>query len=222
MGHLSRILSVGVLSGALIVVSGCGEESAEQVLEAPSSKVRDVVASGVLEGGTYINPALGLQMRIPDGWKVLDGDILNDAAELGGEIAGDEEELEVDIGQTMLLATSKFPMDETVEFNPNLNISVMDGIAEDPRLNSGIELARLEKEYVDEGGMPGYVVGEIHAEDIGGRSFGVLVFDKTAFASHQKKYVTVIDGFVLLAVLTYSTDNELAELDAIVATMSFD
>lgn len=182
---------------------------------------RTSVLMGTTDKGIYNNEYLNMSVKIPQEWVIQDNStVLELIAQLVDKASADE--LSNSLKSFLCLMASKYAMGAPVEFNPNMSLGI-----ENVSLLAGISkgsdyLFFLEKAITQVN--PGYTFeDQIETVVLDGISFdtrkGVInVADREI---KQKIYCTIYKGFSVFFTLSYSTEEELQELETILKTIDF-
>lgn len=189
---------------------------------------------GTFEGNTYKNDYFGLELNIPEGWTILDeatkAELLGASSELlAGDDSAKEKQIDLSLEKTLYYVLSfKHPMTYQEGFNPNFmclseQISKLQGVVN--QIKIGEDYLNASKELLLETGMPYSFDKEIYQEDVGGKSFYVMevTLDYSPMIITQKYYATLLDQdrYAFAFVVSYSTDEEKAEVESIIKTVKF-
>jgi len=208
------------LIGAFVVLClvfqpGCGK------------KASDEIDFGTVEKSVYRNDYFGMSMKIPAGWSVRDHEALQEMLDFGGKVADDDEMLDAVIEaselQTVnLLGVFKYPLGSPVECNPNI-MCLAERIRHLPSVKTGKDYHLHSKRLLQSTQMGVTFPEEIYTEQIGGTDFDVmtLAVPNAGLIINQKQHVTVIKGYALMIITSFSSGEEDAELDAVLKSVRF-
>ena len=213
-------LLIVLLTLCILLTVGC-----TQIIEASTNKV---ISMGEMNDHTYTNDYFGLEFSLPQSWTILTEDEIEIITQAGAELVADgneelEEELELSEVKTLNLVYSyKHDLSYAEAFNPSISC-----IAENLGL-AGVVI-RSGEDYLDqvvalfeEAGMP-VTVNDIAKEKLDSVEFDVLnVTIDYGIAVYQKYYSTVMDGYALNFIISYTSEDELAEFDSILETVTFE
>ncbi len=206
-----------VVAGLWVVMcSGCGKKAAEQM---------DV---GRFEGSVYHNDYLGLTITLPSQWSVQDPQMTQQMVRTGEQIiAGNDENLKAAFEASQsrnfnLFTAFQHPLGSPVPYNPSLNV-VAESVAHAPGLKTGADYLFHARRLLESGRMQFAFPREVYAETLAGVEFHVMTTEVSVppVESVKQEYLaTVRKGYVLLLILSYSTDEERTALYDILGTMT--
>jgi hypothetical protein len=199
----------------LIFQPGCGK------------KASDEIDFGTIENSVYRNDYFGMSIEIPAGWSVRDREGLQAMLDFGGKVADDDKVLDEvmkasELQTVNLLGVFKHPLGSSVECNPNIMC-----LAERIRHLQGIKTGRdyhlHSKRLLQSTQMGVTFPEEIYTKRIGGVDFDVmtLAVPNAELVINQKQHVTVMKGYALMLITSFSSGEEEAELDAVLESVRF-
>lgn len=195
-----------------------------------SCKSKKTISMGKMDGNTYKNDYFGLSLEIPNGWIIASDEekaaLTNTSKEL---IANGDENLKKDFDlakvKTLNLVYSfKHPLNYTGGFNSNFfcvaeNLSLINSLT----VKSGADYLKLSKALMEKTNIP-YSFHEITSEEIGGKHFDVMEadVDYQGIKIYQKYYSAIIDRYALSFIMSYTTEDDLNELNNILTSIKFE
>lgn len=213
---ISILLIVLILA---IAISGCNQKAS----------IEKVINLGEWEENTYKNDYFGMTLVIPEEWTILTQEEVDYITSLGQEqISENNEELAENIDYSLertlhFVYSYKYPLNYIEEFNPNFislaeNLSLIAGIA----VKTGSDYLELTKSGLEEAGL-GYTFEEMKSEEIDGKKFDVMYAetDIYGFDIKQKYYAAIESGYALIFIISYTSDEQLSELNSILDNISF-
>lgn len=184
---------------------------------------------GKMNGTTYTNDYFGLTFKVPSDWviateKEKDELIKNTNAALAGNDANLKSQLDYAMVRVLyLVMVSKYPMNSSTN-NPNLqcyaeNLSMISGGI---NIKSGREYLSASVEQMKAMGAP-YTFSDITSEELGGVQFDLLITSGSAngMTFKQKFYSTVMNGYAMNFVITYTNDEDFEVLDDMLKSVEF-
>jgi len=205
-----------VVSLWVVLGGGCGKKAAEQM------------NVGRFEGVVYHNDYLGFTITLPADWSIQDPQMTQQMVRVGEKIiAGNDENVKValEASQTRnvnLFTAFQHPIGSPVPYNPSLN-AVAESVAHAPGIKTGADYLFHARRLLESGQMKFSFPREVYAQTLAGVEFHVMTTEVSvppAQAVKQEYLATVRKGYVLLLILSYSTDEERAVLYDILGTMT--
>lgn len=217
---MKRALIV-LLALCLLLAAGC-----TQMIETATKKV---VSMGEMNDGTYTNDYFGLTFSVPEDWTILSQEEMLEITKEGNKlIAGDDESKEemLDLAKVKVLnlaSAYKHELGYLDGYNPNIacigeNLSLA-GLV----IKTGEDYLNATKEVL-EGTDLSIEFKDIVTETLGSKEFDVLQseIDLGVIVVTQKMYATIIDGYALFFTISYADDEQKAELEDILDTITFE
>lgn len=178
---------------------------------------------GTTKDGKYSNEYFDMVITFNPEWVVQDQGILEENIEDGSEIVyGEDKDIKTKIKASLintanLLTLFKYELGAQVSFNPSLAL-IAENTNNFPGLQSGADYLENVKELLGQTQMDYTFDEDVLEKKIGESIFYVmhLELDYMGRAVKQDYLTTVLNGFGLSIVLSYSTDEERAELYEII------
>ncbi len=211
------MLKIGtLLLSTALLLAGCGKEPATEI------------GYGAFQEGVYQNDYFGMTIRVPESWIVQSQAAQKEMMDSGSTLlAGDDANfkavLKASEQQTVNLFTFfKFEQGAPVPFNPSI-ISVAERTAHLPGIKRGADYLHHVKQVFEAGQLAYEFPHQARDATISGVSFDILpaqirVGNVTVY---QDYYAAKIRDYVLSFVLSYGSDTERRELEAILAELEF-
>jgi len=212
-----RRISFSLLLIAIVWATACGTEP--PTIQPDDGEIRD---------GKYVNEFFGLSLTIPDGWAVASKETEQSMRDIGKEnLSGDdparEAALEVALRVTFqLLTISAFEMGAAVQVNPTL-VLIAERVSHLPGIKSGKDYLFLLSNTLLGGPLPYELTKEPYPIRFAGEEFyrADFALNAPAMTLNQPHIVTIREGFALIVLLS-GTDEYMAELEEIAASLKFD
>lgn len=210
---LSSLLIVLLL---ISVVSGCNKNEKE-------------ISVGTFEGNNYINEYFGFTMELPQEWHMVTDEEKEFLLNASGEVISENNEdlaEQIDLSKEKIIYlvwAYKYPLTYTDGYNPSFlcmgeNLGLFNGTI----IKTGEDYIEATKKTLDQTGLE-YQYDEITTEKIGDKNFDVMEMslDYQGIKIYQKYYVTIINKYALVYILSYTTEEQKEELTNILNTASF-
>ena len=183
---------------------------------------------GSIEGSVYRNRYFGLKLTIPEKWQVQDDETKKQITAVGKKaIAGSNKELEKSLDASLLnslnlLAVFKYPLNSGATANPSF-ACLAEKNNQLPSITSR-EYVLSMKSLMQQSKLPYKFEQAIYSQSLGGREFTVLptqiTFNGVLF--YQNYYLTIMKGYALTFIVTYTTDEDLKSLEAVLKSVTFE
>ena len=201
-----------------VVMSGCKEKAAEEI---------DV---GTITNSVYENKYFGMTVELPPDWAVQGQDSRQEPMDVGGELlAGDDKNLKAtlkasELSTVNLFASFQHPRGTPVPFNPSI-LCVAERVRHLPGIKTGNDYFFHMKKLFEASQMEIHISDDVGTETISGRTFDILRtetplgLDPTVV--HQKYYVSIMKGYALAIIASYTTDAEDLILKGVIDSITF-
>lgn len=206
-----RKIIVLLLIASLAFAIGCTKTGDEKI------------TFGEVKDNTYTNKFFGVEFKINEGWTLATQEELNEFTKSSNQITTDEELKPEELRVLGLVMAAKYPMTYADGLNPNINLlSENLKMVEDVKIESAQAYLEATKTTMEQAGLP-YTFSDITSETLGGKEFKAfnLSMDLDGISLNQRQYVALVKDYALIFTLTYSNDEELAELQNILNTIKF-
>lgn len=178
---------------------------------------------GKAENGIYKNHFFDLEVSYPQEWVVQTKEEVEALKEKGGDIvAGDNETLKravkaAEVNTAYLLTIFKYELGSPVDFNPSFMV-----MAENTKLSPGIKDGKdylfHAKKLLDQTQLGYSIADDFSLKKIGSRDFYVMEASLSAggMTITQEYMATVLNGFSLGLIATYTNEEQKNELYSII------
>ncbi len=206
-----------------LITCGCRSKTADKSEQRQTSKKPDL---GIIEGSTYKNNYFGFGMEIPYRWNAQDKKARQKIKE-SDAAAGQEKYInafmtETRLERVTLLTAFRHQAGSTEHFNANMICAI-----EKMENLDGIKTAKdylcQAKTFLSTSSPPPEFPLEIYKKPFDGVVFDVLYMqtvlpDETV---KQNCYSTIIKGYALSFFISYTTENELTDLNSLMNSIKF-
>jgi hypothetical protein len=201
-----------------LLLGGCAQKPAEEEID-----------FGEIKDSVYRNNYFGLSLTLPQDWIVQNREFFKKTIEVGAEaITGTDENMKVafdaaKLNIVPLFAVSKHEAGAPVDSNPNIN-TLAERIHLAPGIKKGTDYLFHTRKFMEGSAMKFTFPSETQAITIGGREFGVMEVEMNMGPARlkQKHYATVLKGYALQFVITYTKEEELPILEQVIHSSKFD
>ena len=213
----NRTLQFLVFTIGVLLLAGCGK------------KASDEIDFGAVKNSVYENEFFGLHLALPAEWSVQDREMRQKLTETGTKmLAGEDKGIEAVLKnasklQTVnLLAAFKHPVGTPVSFNPSI-VCVAERVRELPGIKRGKDYHFHAKKLMESGQMRFEFPKEMSTEKLGGVDFDVMhiAISFGTFTVQQKHYASIMKGYALIFVVSFTTADEESVLQNILEGVSF-
>jgi hypothetical protein len=192
------------------------------------SKASNEVGYGTIENGVYENKYFNMTVKLPAEWVVQSQAAQQEMKEVGASLlAGEDDNLKNVIKEAQkntisLFTLFKYEQGTPVPFNPSL-ISLAEGVSGFPGIKNGTDYHFHARKLLESGQLKYDFPNEIYAKDVSGVTFDVMQAQTAVGGTiiYQEYYAAKKMDYVLLFVLTYSSDTERDELNEIMSGAKF-
>lgn len=184
---------------------------------------------GSIQDNVYQNDYFNFSVDVPEGWVVQSNEEMQELSDLGTEmIAGDNEEMKrnlaaADINTAYLLTVFKYEVGALVDFNPSY-LFVAENISQAPYVRDGSDYLEQSKQLLSQASVE-YAFPPVDQPivTLGGKEFHVMSTIMTYMGTdiYQTYYSRVDNGFALSGIISYGSDEQKAELEALLNTIQF-
>jgi len=183
---------------------------------------------GTIENSVYRNKYFGLTITIPAEWSIQDQESRQRMMKMGKEmITGEDKNLKAAIKaselQTVNLFTVfKHPLGTPVTFNPGIACAA-ERIRHAPGIKRGKDYHFHARKVFESSQMDVSFPRDISTENLGGVDFDIMYLQITQAGTtvQQEYYATVMKGYALVFIVSFTTDEEKAALGKVLDTIVF-
>lgn len=194
----------------LFTIIGCEKKAAEEI------------DFGTWEGYVFYNNYFDMVISIPENWSIQDEETMNQIMNTGAKmIAKDDKNMEAMMNASEMqvvkfVAAFQHPLGTAVPFNPNF-MCLAERVKHVPGIKKGEDYLYHGRKLLESGQINVSFPDDVYTESISGIDFDVLhsVMTIRGVDIHQKQYASVMKGYVLLFIVTFSNDEEEALVDDI-------
>ncbi len=192
-------------------------------------RASDEINSGAVENSTYRNDYFGLSVKLPSEWSVQDKETQQKLMNLGRKrVQGDDKNLKAVIKasemQTVnLFAAFKHPIGTPVPYNPNI-MCLAERVRHMPGIKRGKDYHFHSKRLFESSQMEVSFPKEVSTEELGGHDFDVMYVELpiTGMTIRQKHYATIMKGYALVFIVSFTNGEEESALDNVLSSVTFE
>lgn len=184
---------------------------------------------GEIKNDRYTNKYFGFSLSVPPSWSIQDNEANEKIMKKGREnIANGDEDLEEAMEASQLdvlnlLTMFEQPVGTNVDsYNPSF-ACVAEKISNAPQIKTGKDYLSSTKKLLQNSNMPYEFSKEIYSKKISNKGIDVMEasvkYDDLVIK--QKFYATIIKGYAIGFVISYTSEEEHAKLDKIVNSFKF-
>ena len=183
------------------------------------NKIPENFDLGRTENGSYQNDFFKMEILFDPNWIIQDKKQMNDLIEKGKDlVVGENEDLEnalkaAQVNTAYLLTIFKYEVGAAVEFNPSFLV-VAENTKNSPGIKNGKDYLFHAKNLLKQTQLKYYFEKEVFEKSIGGSTFHIMEakLDYMGKTIIQDYITTVSKGFSLSFIVSYTTEEEKAEL----------
>lgn len=215
MFHTQLLYRTQLLAVALCL-AGCGRSANEKM------------DSGTVNHSVYKNNYLGMTITLPANWIVQSQQAQTRLYNAGMKLeAGNDKTLRSVMAASEsrnvhLFAAFKYPLGSPVAYNPSI-ISLAEYVRDYPGIRSGSDFNFQTKQQLEAGALNVSFPKPTYSISLGGTDFNVMDVEihMRGKVIDQKYYSTIMKGYALNFIISYTTDEEEASLQQILDTVKF-
>jgi hypothetical protein len=205
-----------ILAASLIFATGC------------SNSAKKAITMGTLDGTKYTNEYFNFELNVPESWHIATEEEKAAITKAGQDAIAENneklaEQLDLSKEKTLnLMFAFKYPFTHQ-GFNPNVlcmaeNLGLLGSVT----VKSGKDYLAMTKTGMEQTGMP-YTFGEVTTEKLGDKDFDTMeaTIDAGEIKLTQKYYAAIFDGYALVFINTFSSEEEASETKGLLDTVSF-
>ncbi|WP_298900720.1 hypothetical protein [uncultured Psychroserpens sp.] len=181
---------------------------------------------GKVENGVYTNDYFKMRVPFDTSWDVQSEEERKEISEYGKELVEDEDlKRAIDassINNASLFTAYQYELGSTLGYNPSISI-IAENVSQHPQVKHGQDYLKEAQKIMEQMQMD-YTFNYLDApKTIGNHSFDMMNVDVDYLGSefHQQYMATITKGFCLLLVISYDTDEQREELEAMVNRIVF-
>lgn len=181
---------------------------------------------GSVENSVYTNDYFKMRVPFDESWDVQSEEERKEITELGKDLIEDESlkrSVEAsEINNASLFTAYKYEVGSTMDYNPSISI-IAENINQFPHVKRGRDYLDEAQKVMEQMQLTYRFDYEEKPRNIGGQSFDQLNVEVDYLGStfRQQYMSTITKGFSLLIVISYDTDAQRDELEALVNTIIF-
>ncbi len=187
------------------------------------------IGFGSVEDSVYHNEFFGLSIDVPEEWNIQNQETLKQLTKQSSEIvAGDDKNLKAvidaaELQTVQLLAAFKYPVGKPVPFNPNI-LCIAERVSTLPGIERGNDYHFHTKRLLESSDVIVSFPEENSTVQLGGMDFDVMTIHINVAGTtvRQKQFAAIIKGYALVINVSYSTDDEESEVEAVLDTVRFE
>lgn len=184
---------------------------------------------GKVENDIYSNSFFNMKMNLPTGWVVQSQEQMNNIRNAGKDlVAGDNTQLKAvikasEVNTANLLAAFQYEMGSPVDFNPSI-IIVAENLKIAPGIKTGSDYLFQTRKLLEQSQVKYAELDSVFAKEV---ISGVDFYTMNALMKYmgteikQLYYSTVMHGFSLDVIISYSTDEQKAVLMKAIDSLEF-
>jgi hypothetical protein len=194
----------------------------------PAKPASEEIDFGTLNGSVYHNNYFNLTATLPSEWNYLDLEARQRMMNAGVKlVAGQDKNLSATLKagelQTVnLLSAFKHKLGAPVPFNPSVQC-IAERVRHMPGIERGKDYQFHAKKLLQAGQMKFTFPKDTTTETLGGASFDVMYMELSlpTVTVRQKYYTTIMNGYALTFIVSFSTEEEETVLLEVLKTVSF-
>ena len=191
-------------------------------------KASDEIDFGTFAGSLYQNKYFDMTINIPSDWSIQDYEAKQQIVNTGQNIlSGDDKNLQAILKASELQSVNLFmifehPLGTPVPFNLNI-ACVAERVEHMPGISTGKDYHFHVKKILESGKIDFSFPKEIYPENISGVDFDVMSIELTmpVMTVKQEYYSTIMKGYALSFIISFTDDEERNTLINILKTLTF-
>jgi hypothetical protein len=213
----SLLLLIPFIGMAILPLCGCRKPASSEVID-----------FGSITNSVYQNNYFGLSVTFPQDWSIQDQTeqqrlMATGSRVMYGNDTNRQALLKASELQTVnMFAVFKYAIGSPVPFNPSV-LSLAENVSEFPGIKTGSDYLYHIKSQLTSGRIEVSFPKDVYTTQLGGKDFNVMEMSITAGNKtvEQKYYVSVMKGYALSFILSYTTDEEEEALQKILDSIKF-
>ena len=199
-----------------MLLAGCGK------------KASDEIDFGTFKNSIYQNNYFGMSVAIPKDWSIQDQQAQQRLMKTGGKlISGDDKNLQAvlkasELQSVNLFGVFKYPQGSAVTFNPSI-LAIAENVRQLPGIKRGKDYHFHARKLLESSQMEISFPKDIYTQQLGGIDFDVMEMEVSirGIVVKQKYYATIMKGYALSIIVSFTTDEEQASLQKILDAVIF-
>ncbi|MDB5257068.1 MAG: hypothetical protein JWM14_1763 [Chitinophagaceae bacterium] len=197
-------------------------------IQTQAQKADEVFDYGKLDNGRYANDFFKLEVDVPQDWSVQTKEQMEAIHEKGKElIAGDDETMKAivkasDVNSAKLFMAYQYEVGSAVDFNPSFAL-MAENIKQAPGVKTGSDYLFQARKFIAKSQIKYKHIDEkFKKEVINGTDFYKMTTKITYLGTDisQVYYCTVLKGFSLIFIISFSEKEQEKELKKLVSTIT--
>lgn len=230
---------IPAVAAAIILLAGCGPSpsssssipSASIAAAKPAARSDQTPLTEKIGANTYRIAALGITVDAPAGWYVVDSELMSKLMDEGAKISGANLDAgaKAAVDGSMARTATLFTFLEVPPGTPRDYIPAIFATAEDvsmmPGITSGQDYFFHAKKIMARSTIPMVTTDVVGGRMIGGHSFDRMDVEVSApggLTVIQRYFATRRGDHAISIIQSYVTDEELAQLDAVLDSIKLD
>ncbi len=213
---LYKNIVLAIITLIMLTCIGCGK------------KASDEIDFGTFEESLYRNKYFAMAITIPSDWSIQDNQAKQQLMHTGQKmIAGDDKNFQAalnasELQSVNLFAVFKHPLGTPVPYNQNISC-VAERVSHMPGIRTGKDYHFHVKKLLESGQMKFSFPKEVYSELLSGVEFHVMSVELAlgGMTVKQEYYVTIMKGYALVFIISFTTDEERNMLTNILKTLTF-
>jgi hypothetical protein len=198
------------------------------VLAGCEKKASDEIDFGTINNSIYKNNYFGMTVTLPSDWSIQSQEVQKRNLNTGEKIlAGDDKNLGAvmkvsELKVVNLFSASKYPKGSPVPYNPSI-ISLAENVRDLPGIKRGSDYHFHAKQLLQSGSLDVSFPKDIYTQSLGGIDFDIMEAEihVRGIVVRQKYYATIMKGYAVSIIISFTTDEDEASLQKIVDTLKF-
>lgn len=178
---------------------------------------------GSIKENVYSNDFFDLEITFPANWVVQDQEQVAQMTQYGKEVlSGDDAVLKTvikasEINSANLLTIFKYEFGAPVDYNPNL-VVVAENIQNASGIKRGKDYLFHSKKLLEQSQLEYTFDKDIYTQGIGSKEFDMMETNLFYIGQDitQEYICTIVNGFSLVFIISYTTEEERRELQSII------
>jgi len=184
---------------------------------------------GKVENHKYLNSYFGFEVQLPAEWVVQTKEQMENLSNKGKEmVAGDDKNMKAiinasEINTANLLSVFKYEVGSAVDYNPNFMI-VAENLNNAPGIKTGSDYLFQSRKLILQSKMQYDYLDEVFKKEVINNQEFYLMNAAISYMGQSIKqvyYSTILNGFSLSAIITFTNEEQEADLKKIINSMKF-